>query len=184
MDYVTFKNRNALRAYLSVHALDAHGIWIRFDKSKVFSQLTASEALDEALCFGWIDSTIKKIDDTFYLKYFSKRRQKSIWSTKNKKRVQTLIDDGLMTSYGLEMIRSAKDDGRWEKSDSVPTDFSLESFSTLILPYKNAYLNFENMSKSVQKTYAMRYFCLKKQGSRDKRLLEILDKLEKNLKPM
>lgn len=179
-----FKNKEEFYQFLEINHHDHPGIWIKFDKRHMKDKLKPEEALDIALCFGWIDGIIKRIDDDFYLKYFTKRLDTSVWSTKNKKSIERLIKDGLMKPAGLLTVEKAKKDGRWDKADQPPLDYSFDEFMLLIKPNNIAYQNFIMMSKSVQKTYAMSYFILKKQESREKRLTIIIQRLVNNSPPM
>lgn len=78
--------------------------------------LLASEALEEALCFGWIDGQMQSLDNTKYRKYFARRTAKSNWSDKNKKLAQSLIEQGKMTQQGMAAIERAKKNGTWDLS--------------------------------------------------------------------
>lgn len=179
-----FTTQQEWESWLSLHHSQMEGIWLRFDKTLTTSTLTSEQALDVALSYGWIDGLIKRIDDQFYIKYFAKRRKQSIWSTKNKTSVERLIQAGKMKEPGLQAVQDAKNDGRWEKADLPPEDFSLEVFHALIQNNPIAYENFLKMSKSIQKTYAMSYYTLKKEKSRNRRLFVILERLKQNLPPM
>jgi uncharacterized protein YdeI (YjbR/CyaY-like superfamily) len=184
MTTVFFNNKNEFKQFLEEHHEDSKGVWIKFDKRPTPNKLTPEEALEEALCFGWIDSTIKSIDSTYYIKYFTHRNKNSKWSSKNKILAEQLIKNNRMTPYGQNEIDLAKADGRWETSDSLPNDFNIDAFHDLLRDYNKAYSNYLNMSFSVQRTYAISYFALKKQESRDRRLKVVIERLEKNLPPM
>ena len=184
MDYLIFNNQKEFWDWLDLNHETHQGIWIKFDKTRTTSTLTADEALHCALCFGWIDGVLKKIDDQFYIKYFAKRTSKSIWSTKNKRTVEKLIKDNIMMTSGLKAINAAKKDGRWDKADLPPDDFNVEDFKNLLKEYTIAYMHYLEFSPSIQKTYAMSYYTLKKAESREKRLNVIIKRLEQNLKPM
>jgi len=184
MNPLVFEDQHSFEAWLMNNHETAPGQWIRFDKQLNTSRLTPDQALIVALCFGWIDGQIKKIDDQFYVKYFAKRTKSSIWSTRNKQIAESLIEKGLMTSSGMKAIKLAKEDGRWERSDLPPADYDIEDFRRLLKRSEIAYDNYMSFSPSIQRTYAMSYFVLKKEESRAKRLNVIIDRLEKNLKPM
>ncbi len=184
MEKIKFASQQELYKWLKINHTQDDGLWIIFDKRLITSTLKAEEALDMALCFGWIDGLIKKVDEQYYIKYFKKRLKRSIWSEKNKLRALELIKDGLMEPSGFNAIEQAKKNGQWEKTNTYPNDYNLPAFIDLIKPFKNAYLNFINMSNSVQKTYALSYYTLKKAESRKKRLEIIIDRLYNNLKPM
>jgi len=177
-----FERREAFRSWLNEHHLTHEAIWIRFDKaSKLFK---ANEALEEALCFGWIDSTIKRIDERYYIKYFSKRRKRSHWSEKNKHLVMQLIQKGTMTKEGMKAIEDAKRQGIWDQEILNKDDDVLQDFLWLIKPSKEAYQQLSEMSLSVQKTYARFYFSAKQDSTKKKRLDEIIERLNQGLKPM
>ena len=95
-----FASREAFRSWLSEHCTTSVGIWLLFGKAGGPKTIKAGEALEEALCFGWIDGQMKSIDEKSYRKYFSMRREKSKWSEKNKALVRSLEERGLMTDLG------------------------------------------------------------------------------------
>jgi uncharacterized protein YdeI (YjbR/CyaY-like superfamily) len=178
-----FKNKEEMLSWFSLNH-QSEPIWVIFDKRHTPNKLTQEEALDIALCYGWIDGLVHRIDGDFFKKYFSPRRPKSIWSTKNKRSIERLINDGLMTAYGYKVIEIAKKNGFYQKGDDLPDDFSIEDFSELIKHHEKAYQNFMNMSYSIQRIYALTYYTAKQQATRDKRLNDVILRLEKNLKPM
>jgi uncharacterized protein YdeI (YjbR/CyaY-like superfamily) len=184
VNIIYFKTKQNFHSYLSENYNSEAGIWIKFDKRNIPDKLTPDEALKEALMFGWIDGQIKRLDEDFYLKYFTKRRPKSIWSTRNKKIAEELINSKEMQPSGKHQIDIAKKDGRWEKSDILPDDFSVEDFKTLLQNNPKALDNYLKMSPSIQKTYAISYYVLKKEDSRNNRLAKIIERLLENKKPM
>ena len=86
-----FPSREEFRTWLSENAEKSDGVWLVFGKKKAVKTLTSTEALEEALCFGWIDGQMKSVDDTKYIKYFSRRRAKSVWSVKNNTMVEVRL---------------------------------------------------------------------------------------------
>ncbi len=101
--------------WLEAHHDDAAGVWVRFAKRGApRATLTFSEALEQALCFGWIDGQINRYDDFFYLHRFTRRRPRSRWSQINRRAATALIDAGRMRPAGLAQVDAAKADGRWE----------------------------------------------------------------------
>jgi uncharacterized protein YdeI (YjbR/CyaY-like superfamily) len=101
-----FKTRAEFRAWLTENALSEEGVWLVFGKKGGPETLTANEALEEALCFGWIDGQMQSVDDYTYIKYFKQRSEKSNWSDKNKKLADKLEARGLMTDFGRAKIRA------------------------------------------------------------------------------
>ena len=180
-----FPDQESWENWLSRNFQSDEGVYLIFDKSKESSRLTSEQALDVALRYGWIDGIIKKIDDQFYRKYFKKRAEKSIWSTKNKKRVDELTQAGRMMPSGLEIVEIAKSNGCWDKGNPMPDDYDLEAFrSRLRQQDQHAYEAFDRFSPSVQKTYALSYYALKRPETREKRLRVIIDRSIRHLKPM
>jgi uncharacterized protein YdeI (YjbR/CyaY-like superfamily) len=180
-----FSSREDFRKWLSDNAQTSEGVWLVFGKTKAVATLTANEALEEALCFGWIDEQMKSIDNTKYIKYFARRRVKSVWSDKNKKTVQTLREKGLMTELGEKAVALAIQSGIWEAQKYNPiTDEQIESLAERLHEISPAYENFMKMSPSVKRTYTGAYFAPKSEDARQRGFDRIVDRLNKNLKPM
>ncbi|MCU0105011.1 YdeI/OmpD-associated family protein [Acholeplasma vituli] len=182
MTILSFINQSDLDSYF-LNNINSEGFWIQFSKLNE-PKLTYEEAVTTAIKYGFIDGQMKRLNENYYIRYFTKRRPKSIWSTKNKKTANYLIETNQMTAAGLKMVEIAKSNGCWEKADLPPDDFSLEEFTIMLKLYPLAIENFLKMSPSVQKTYALSYYVLKTETSRNKRLELIIKRLEKNLKPM
>ncbi len=114
------KDRKAWRNWLQKHHDTSPGIWlIYYKKDSGKSRVPYADAVEEALCFGWIDSTLNPIDEHSYMQLFTPRKHKSGWSKLNKDRVEKLIEQGLMTPAGMEKIEAAKHHGTWSKLDGV-----------------------------------------------------------------
>ena len=184
-DYLLFTSREEFRNWLNDNCLSSEGVWLLFGKSGGPKTIKASDALEEALCFGWIDGQMQSIDDKTYKKYFSIRRKNSNWSDKNKALVETLEKQGIMTDYGRAKIKEAQNNGQWDapKSPTI-TDEHIMILSDLLKEHELARTNFQLMSPSVKKTYTRAYFDAKTDEGREKRLSWIIDRLNKNLKPM
>lgn len=181
---IKFLNQEAWENWLSLNYRSDEGINLIFDKMKETSSLTSEQALDVALRYGWIDGVIHKMDHQFYRKYFKKRAKNSIWSTKNKNRVNEFIEAGLMMPSGLEIVEIAKANGCWDRGDQLP-DYDIDAFK-LLMKRRDlyAYEQFNLFSPSIQKTYAMSYYVLKKSETRAKRLEVIIERTKRHLKPM
>lgn len=180
-----FSTREEFHQWLSDNAQASEGIWLVFGKTKAVVTLTANEALEEALCFGWIDGQMKSIDDTRYKKYFARRRAKSIWSDKNKKTVEALRKKGLVTELGEQAIALAIQNGTWNTQKREPiTDEQIESLAKRLHDISPAYENFIKMSPSVKRTYTAAYLAPKSDDARQRTFDRIVDRLNKNLKPM
>lgn len=184
-EILQFADREEFRKWLSNNCLTSKGVWLLFGKAGGPRTLKAAEALEEALCFGWIDGQMQSLDDKSYKKYFSARREKSKWSEKNKKLVQRLEERGLMTDFGRKKIEEAKKNGQWDAPDLMTlSEEHIAQLSALLEGYEPAFTNFRAMSLSVRKTYTRAYFDAKTDAGREKRFAWIVDRLNKNLKPM
>ena len=184
-DILEFSDREAFRGWLSEHCLTSAGVWLLFGKAGGPKTLKAGEALEEALCFGWIDGQMKRIDDTSYQKYFSQRRAGSKWSEKNKALTQSLEERGLMTGFGRKKIEEAKKNGQWDAPNPMAvTEEQIAQVAGLLEGHEPAFTNFQAMPLSVRKTYARAYFDAKTDAGREKRMAWMVDRLNRNLRPM
>lgn len=184
-DIIEFTSREEFRTWLNENCLSNKGIWLLFGKTGGPNTIKADEALEEALCFGWIDGQLQSINDKTYKKYFSLRRKNSKWSEKNKELVKNLEKKGLMTDFGRKKIEEAKKNGQWDLVNSnVVTEEQISFLEELLKNYESAYINFLSMSPSVKKTYTRAYLEAKTDVGRVKKFAWIVDRLNKNLKPM
>jgi uncharacterized protein YdeI (YjbR/CyaY-like superfamily) len=159
-------------------------IWLVFYKKGAGEQtLDYGSALDEALCYGWIDSIIKKIDDTKYARKFTPRNQISKWSEINKKRVGRLTKDGRMNEPGLAVVKAAKANGCWDKSDRPPTVTKVPAeLLAALKKNKKAGEIFNKLAPSHQRQYIMWIAMAKRQETKEKRAREAIALLEKGQK--
>lgn len=182
---LTFSGRAAFRAWLEKHCSSSDGVWLLFGKKGGPVTLSANEALEEALCFGWIDGQMRSLGDSSYKKYFSLRRANSKWSEKNKALVAQLEQQGKMTDSGRAKIEEAKQNGQWDKPKAPPvTDDQIACLSDLLKEHETAYKNFLAMPPSVKKTYTRAYYDAKTDAGRNSRMAWMVERLSKNLKPM
>lgn len=180
-----FETRDEFRSWLEQNATASKGVWLIFGKAGGPLTLKASEALEEALCFGWIDGQMKKVDDYCYLKYFARRTTSSKWSDKNKKLVQQLEQKGMITPLGQSKIDEAKQSGEWNKSNTIiVSPEQIQTLADILKEQPLALENFLAMSPSVQKTYTKVFLDPKTEEGKKKRLEWIFERLNKNLKPM
>ena len=166
---------------LKRHASESR-IWLVFHKKHTGkAKLSYDDAVEEALCFGWIDSTVKRIDDEKYKQKFTPRREKSNWSELNKKRARRMIREGLMAEAGLEKIKEAKTDGRWGKVRfrESPVRIPLELRDALKAG-RAARENFDNFPTSYQKLLIGWILSAKTVATREKRILEAVELTAKN----
>lgn len=182
---VQFVSRQEFREWLGEHCLSVQGIWLVFGKKGGPKTISASEALEEALCFGWIDGQMKSIDETVYVKYFALRRKGSNWSEKNKGLIDSLEKQGKMTDHGRAKVEEAKGIGTWDAPKAPPvTDEDAAIFSELLKGAEPAYSNFLAMSPSVKRMYTGLYRGAVSDEAKARRLEQIIERLNDNLKPM
>ena len=147
--------------------------------------MAAEEALEEALCFGWIDGRIKSVDETQYIKYFSRRRQKSNWSEKNKKTVERLIEQRRMAPPGLMTIETAKRNGSWiTRQRPLITQKEIARFARAISGSPLAAMNFRKMPESAKRQFTGFFLEAKKEATRQTRLAKLIGLIEQNKRPM
>jgi uncharacterized protein YdeI (YjbR/CyaY-like superfamily) len=182
---LVFKNRTAFRQWLRKNYARPEGLWLVFGKNNMLKTLNPEEALEEALCFGWIDGLIKKVDEVQYIKFFSPRRSKSNWSEKNKRTAEKLIRSRQMAPPGLKAIEKAKQNGYWNsRQRPVVTQKEIERFADLIAGYTQAAMNFQKNPPSAKQLFVGYYLDAKKEDTRRRRLEKLIRYLEQNKKPM
>jgi len=180
--YVT--SRNNWRAWLEEnHGLEKE-VWLIFYKKRSGKPSTSYEdSVEEALCFGWIDSIVKRIDDEKYARKSTPRKPSSRWSESNKKRVNRMIKEGRMTGAGLALIKLAQDTGRWSKRPPVNKRFSVPKYIRDALELNDkASRNFDNLAPSYKRQYVGWVDSAKKEETRRRRLAEAIRLLERNEK--
>lgn len=174
----------AWRKWLEKNHLSESSVWLVFyNKKSGKKSITWSEAVDGALCFGWIDSKKIKVDEETSHQFFSKRKAQSTWSKINKLKTEQLIEEGLMAEAGYKSIETAKQNGSWTLLDAVeelivPEDLKAELHNRL-----EAQDYFEQLSRSVKKAILQWVVLAKRPETRHKRIEEIADCAAQKLKP-
>jgi uncharacterized protein YdeI (YjbR/CyaY-like superfamily) len=184
MDKVLFKNREEWRRWLEEHHDSASEVWLVYYKVHTKKEsVRYEEAVEEALCFGWIDSKVKTIDDEQYMQRYTPRQDGSNWSESNKRRVRKLIETGRMTPAGMAKIDLAKRDGSWNRLDDIDREITVpEDLEAALAHNHTAKENFENYPLSSKKQYLWWLKSAKRAETREKRLREIVKRAEKNIK--
>ena len=149
-------------------------IWIEYYKDGR-QGISYAETLDEALCFGWIDSTIKRIDEKIYIRKFLKRHKNSKWSFRNKEHVQRLIAEGVMTEFGQQAIDEAKSNGQWDKNDERENYINVSGLQEILIKKIENSDDFDKLSDSLKEHYSLYYFVAKREETRSKRLEMIVE---------
>lgn len=178
------KTREEWRAWLERNHAISRGVWLVYYKKHTGKpRVPYNDAVEEALCFGWIDSLVKKLDEERYCQKFTPRNKKSEWSDLNKQRVQNMTDKGLMTEAGLLKIRAAKKSGKWDKKAVRHQVLEMpQEFKNALKSNEIACKNFENLPPSHKRQFIGWIASAKRQETRENRLVEALSLLEKNQK--
>ena len=172
------------RQWLTEHHSSKQSVWlIQYKKKSKVATISWSEAVEEALCFGWVDSKRIPVDEEKFMQFFCRRKAKSTWSKINKDKVQQLINSGMMTPAGLESIAIAKRNGSWTILDDVeelriPSDLD-EAFASLA----GSKEYFMSLSKSVKKMLLQWVVLAKRPDTRQQRINEIAEFASQKLKP-
>jgi uncharacterized protein YdeI (YjbR/CyaY-like superfamily) len=177
-------NRKEWRRWLKENHSIAKEVWLIYYKKHTSKlRIPYDDAVEEALCFGWIDSTVKRIDDEKYCQKFTPRNLKSIWSEHNKKRVTKMIKQGKMTKHGMEKVKAAKKNGEWYKTAEAVKEFRMPAELSKLLSANNKASDFFNeLSPSNKKLYIGWIASAKKVETRKKRAGEALNLLKKKQK--
>jgi uncharacterized protein YdeI (YjbR/CyaY-like superfamily) len=173
-------DRAAWRTWLSRNHTTSTGVWLIFRKGPE-RQLTYNDAVEEALCFGWIDSTLNPIDKVCYMQLFTPRKRKSGWSRLNKQRVARLVAAGLMTAAGLEKIAAAKRDGSWKALDAVESLKMPEDFRAALEGNTQARYNFADFSPGAKKRYLYWINNAKRAETRARRVQDAVAMIARNV---
>jgi len=184
MNHLYLKNGNEWRKWLAKNHNKVGEVWLIFYKKGTGKpSIDYEAAVEEALCFGWIDSLVKKINEERYARKFTPRKDKSVWSQSNKKRVKKIIKEGRMTEYGIEKIKAAKKSGKWYENDRPDVSFTLPPlFSEALKKNKKAKDNFEKLSPSHRKHYIGWIATAKKKETIENRIKESIKMLKQEKK--
>ncbi len=178
------KDSNHWREWLEENHQRKEAVWLIFyRKNSPKYNLGWSESVDEAICFGWIDSVKQTIDAESYRQYFTKRKAKSNWSKVNKEKIKSLIDQGRMTEAGHRSIEVAKANGSWTILDSVEDLIVPEDLNTALAAHEGALAFFDGLSRSSKKILLYWVVSAKREETRKKRILEVATNANNGLKP-
>ena len=175
MKTIEVKNRALWRAWLAANHDKDTEVWLVYYKKKTGKTCVEYGAsVEEALCFGWVDSLIKKLDDSKYARKFTPRKVGSQWSPSNKKRVRMLIKEGLMTEPGLQKVEAAKRAGNWDDSAQKPKlTFEMPvDFAEALRKESRAEEEFSKLAPTYQKQYLGWIEVAKRAETREKRIKE------------
>jgi len=175
-EILRFTSSSEFRKWLAENHRQSEGIWLRiFKKGSGEPSVTYAEALDEALCFGWIDAQKQRYDDSSWLQRFTRRRPKSGWSKRNTQHAERLMEAGRMQSAGQAEIDAAKTDGRWTAAyDSPSTATFPDDFLAALHRNKKAKVFFESLNQANRYAIAYRLQTAKKPETKQRRMEMIL----------
>lgn len=180
----SFPSQKKWREWLEKNHSNSDGIFLRiYKKDSDKKTVTHLEALDEALCFGWIDGIRKSFDEASFLQKFTPRQKRSIWSKRNQENVARLIQEGRMAEAGLAEIDRAKKDGRWDRAYDSPKNMKVPSdFLKELKKNKAAYQFFKGLTKVNHFAIAFRLHNAKRPETRERRMRDFLDRLARGEK--
>lgn len=178
-------NRQEWRKWLRQNHDTSTGVWLIYYKVKSGKpSIRYPEAVQEALCFGWIDSKVKSIDEERYQQIFTPRKQKSVWSKLNKQYIQELIEQGLMSEAGLEKIKIAKQDGSWNALDAIEALIVPLDLKEALEANKAANRYFEQFSNRSKKNILFWVETAKRPETRLKRIEQAVKAAAQNQNPL
>jgi uncharacterized protein YdeI (YjbR/CyaY-like superfamily) len=178
-------DRSRWRKWLAKnHDKEEKGIWLVFYKKGANKPtLEYEHAVEEAVCFGWIDSIIKKIDEAKYVRKFTPRKSDSLWSKLNKKRAERMTKQNLMTEAGLAKIKVAKETGVWDKDPRPKISFDIpDEFAAALAKNKKAKENFNNLAFTYRRHYIGWIVTAKRDQTKKRRIAESIALLEQGKK--
>jgi uncharacterized protein YdeI (YjbR/CyaY-like superfamily) len=180
-----FKTRADWRRWLSRNHHTEREIWLVYYKKHTGKKsVVYEEAVQEALCYGWIDSTVKRLDEARYMQKYTPRKESSNWSETNKNRAAMLITDGRMTRFGMKKIEAARENGSWNRPPETGNKQKVpKELRVALSRNKTAKKNFDGFAESYRNQYLCWLNSAKTEKTRQKRIALIVERSEKNIKP-
>ena len=175
-----FESQNEWETWLADNYELQEGVMLKFaKKGSGVTSINYSEALDVALCYGWIDGQVRAIDDAFYMQKFTPRRPRSVWSKRNIGKVEELTKLGKMKQPGLTEVEAAKADGRWEQAYDSPANATIPpELEAALNAHPKAKAFFETLNKANRYAVIWRITTARKPETRAARLAKIMTMLE------
>ena len=181
--YIT--DRNEWREWLKKNYRNKQEIWLIYYKKHTGKpRIPYDDAVEEALCYGWIDTTVKRIDEDKYLQKFCPRKKGSMWSKLNKQRVEKMIRAGKMRKPGMDKVDEAKKNGEWDAAYAVKDDIHMPpGLKEALRKNRKAEENFYNFAPSYRRNYIRWVADAKRDETMNRRIKEVVERAEKNIKP-
>ncbi len=178
---IAFATPKQFASWLGKHHAEHQGVWIQFFKvASGYQSITYAQALDVALCYGWIDGPVRKGNDVSWIHKFTPRGKRSVWSQVNKKHIERLTQQGLMQPSGLTAVELAKSDGRWDAAYASSSTF-VESaeFLAALSRSKSASKFYATLSRAVRYAFYYRLHNVKKAETKRRKIAEFIAMLER-----
>jgi uncharacterized protein YdeI (YjbR/CyaY-like superfamily) len=181
---LSFQNQEEWRSWLDQNHAITDGIWLRmYKKASGITKVNYDQALEEALCYGWIDGIVHKYDEVSYIQKFTPRRKQSMWSEINKNHIDRLTRLGKMHSSGIFEVERAKKDGRWDAAYASPSNTEIpEDFERAISKNKKAEEFWTTLSKTNKYAMIWQINTAKKEETRVRRIEKFIGMLERGEK--
>jgi uncharacterized protein YdeI (YjbR/CyaY-like superfamily) len=178
----SFVDRDEWEAWLEANHLSSSGLWIRFaKKASKHASVSHADALESALCYGWIDGQTDADDEEWWLQKFSPRSKRSIWSRINREKVEALSKRGLMKPSGLMEVARAKEDGRWDSAyDSMRSSVVPDDLQAALDKSPKAKAFFDTLNSKNRYSVLFRIQTAKKADTRAKRVAQFVGMLERH----
>lgn len=178
------RDRRTWRAWLRRNHQKKSEIWLVLNKKHVQRACVSYDAaVEEALCFGWIDGKLRRIDDEQHMVRFTPRKPRSVWSESNKRRVARLIAAQRMTEAGMALVRAAQENGRWDAEPRTAGDTPPEDLAAALARNQRAQRNFTAFAPSYRKNYIRWVVEAKRPQTRQRRIREVVRRAAQNKKP-
>lgn len=185
LETVYATDRQAWRQWLIENHQTSLGVWLVYYKIKSgLTSIQYNEAVKEALCYGWIDSKVKSLDENRYKQIFTPRKARSVWSKLNKQYIEELIQEGLMSEMGFQKIAMAKEDGSWTTLDEIEALIIPPDLKQALESSETANKNFQRFSNSAKKNLLFWVASAKRKETRLKRIEQIIDSAMQNRNPL
>lgn len=181
-EILPFKDSKQWRRWLEINHDTTDGVWIKiYKKATGIETIDHTGALDDALCYGWIDGQRKGNDEESFLQKFTPRRKASLWSKRNIEHIERLTAAGLMTPAGQDEVDRAKADGRWDRAYDAPSEMTIpEDFLEELKKYPRATKYFATLNKTNCFAIGWRLQTAKKEDTRKRRMGKIIEMLNDN----
>ena len=179
------RTRGEWREWLDRHWGKLSEIWlVRYKKHTKVECVPYDDAVEEALCFGWIDGLVKRVDDETFVIRFTPRKPRSVWSQSNKRRIEKMLDAGRMQAPGLALVEQAKRSGAWDKADVIEDHSSIpDELAKALSTNESAKAFYDGLTPGQRRHYKAWVHTAKRAETRQRRAEVVAQRCEEGLKP-